>query len=870
VATWDIDSPSGKSYVIDAPEGVSESAVLRFAQANDASWADGGRYSMPVQNARTEKAAIAAMQFSPEESRQITASEQSPENIAEWRQAIEKASDPATKAILQKGLDDTMAREPVANGGMVTWDVNAPDGQSYVVKAPVGVSESEVMAWAQKMAPSWRDGGVYEYKAASEPQRAPSEKDMIDAHVKGLTAEIERMKAQRGKLAAGEMETASTPGGAAVGRVRGPRDPRVAALDERIAALTAERDSLVPGETGRNVGGIGGALVGGGLGALVGGPIGGVLGAIAGAAGGTAAGTNLYDIPELRQVREVTDEEAAQLVKNRVIESLIWDGAFVLILGPGGRVIGKMLNGSKLKPALIAAAKESIGWDAVQGAAKKQLDDVIAKRAKDAPKKTGEQVSRAIGQPARPGAARDLVSDIATGTGRVPTQGEMRGVATGMEGFARKQSPRTFMLHDRKLSEFAQTIRESALSELDKAGAYDPLNLGKSVGLVVDSADNALKRATSPVFERAAQQNISVDMSRTKKVVDALLARDSASAEALLPPPVRERLEQFSKTFEAAPGMSPGAVQDFISGNKDILRELNVAGQPSKFVSAAFNRIVSESDDAFMAALKQTKDKNLVSDLLAARKLYKDTREDLFSDTMAAILRKGDRTAEDVGKMLVARGNITEIRNLRAALDRAVSLAPTKTRMRGTEVVELGKDAAKAERKRIDAGMVKGFIEEHTRSLTNLESKLTDPRFLDTLKELLTGPGAADPALNKKVLAEMDRTLGVMKLIRPETAPQPGRLPIPGMGSVGASTTVAAGTGAPIQVAAGGALGLIFGGRVLGKAVAKAMTTGNTGSLRAIQRAASLARVAGRATAAAEALRAAVADLQAELGDEEE
>jgi outer membrane lipoprotein SlyB len=866
-AVWDLTSPSGKSYVVDAPADVPEADVMRFAQANDASWKDGGRYLMPVQNARREADAKKAMTFSPAEEAQITSFEQAPENVAEWRKAIEEQRDPELRRELQAGLDETLAR-PKATSGLISWDINSPDGQKFTVRAPSSVPEAAVIAFAQERAPSWQNGGTYTYEVAPKGESAPSEKQLIDAHVAGLSRRIAQLEAQRGQLAAGEMETAVTPGGAATGRVRGARDPRVKEMDERIAAMKEERDSLIPGSTGQTVGGIGGALVGGGLGALFGGPIGGVLGGILGAAGGTAAGTALHDIPELRDVREVSDQEAADLIKSRVIESLIWDGAFVLILGPGGRVVGKMLNGSKFKPALTAAAKESIAWDAIKGAKGKQLSDVVAKRAKEAPKGLTDEASRALGVPAQPGGAERLIGDIADATGgRVPTTGEMRGMVGAGEATARKVAPKAFFENDKILSETAEKIRQSALGELDRAGAYGSLDMGNAVRKVVDSADTSLRRATGPVFERAAQQNVFVNLGDTKRYIDSVLLRDERAAKALLEPGERARLLEISKSLSDPNGVlgarpfAPRDAQDLISGAKSALRGLSDETRPSVFMEKVLNEVIDHTDRAYLDSLRTLPDKTLTKDLLAVRKLYRESRETLFSDSMATLARK---TPEDVGRALMGRGTITEIRDLRKALDKAVELAPQKSRLKGGEIVEFGRDAMAAERQRIDAGLVKGFIEQNTRSLTGLSDKLTDPLFRDTLKELLTGPGAANTQANRKVLAELDRTLGVMKLIKPEMAPQPGRVAPSGIGGMGVTTAASAvvpSGGVANQGAISAALTFIVGGKLVGKAAATAMTTGNVGALRAMQRAVSLAQHAGKSPAAAEAFRAAMQEL---------
>jgi len=48
MATWKINGDNGRVFTIDAPDTVPEADVIEFTAANDASWANGGRYRMPV------------------------------------------------------------------------------------------------------------------------------------------------------------------------------------------------------------------------------------------------------------------------------------------------------------------------------------------------------------------------------------------------------------------------------------------------------------------------------------------------------------------------------------------------------------------------------------------------------------------------------------------------------------------------------------------------------------------------------------------------------------------------------------------------------------------------------------------------------
>jgi len=779
---------------------------------------------------------------------------------------------------------------------MRTWQVKADDGQSWMVDAPDDATEAEVNGFAAENADSWTNGGHYAMTAAvtepaapaapESPNAARTVNEKADAYVRQLAAEMKKIDDERMKLAYGHFRSPAVLAGGD-GQEVAPVGTQLAELTKKYDELKAKRDALEIGTTGATVGGIGGSLGGGaigvGLGALTGPfapvamPIGGLIGSILGGAGGAAAGTHLWDIPEARGARDINEAEAAQLIKDRAIESLVWDGAFVLVLGPGGKLIGKMLtggkligkmlNGARIGPAMKAVARETLKWDDVVKIKQSQMSNAVAKRAKELPAGVATQASDAlkIAPAITPEAANQrLIADVAARSGgRVPTTGEVRGVVGGGEQFVRRQSPTPFFENDKILSETAEKVRREALDVLDQAGAVTGPELGASVRTVVQSADRSLKRATGPVFERAAQQNVVIDMRDTLQEIERVLFRDTEAAGSLLKGD-RAYMEGVKKALKEEPYMSPQGVQDFISGQKSTLRGMDTGGaKPGEFMQKALGKLVETADRAFITTLRGVNDPTLVRDLLSTRELYRATMDDLYSDTWAKMANK---TPEDVGKVFITPGTVTEIRELRKALDRAVSVAPQKARYKGSIVPEnlreLSQRSVIQERARIDAGLVKGFIEKNTLSLTDLESKMRDPDFLLTLKELLTGKGVADPVLGKKVLDELDRTMGVVRLIRPEMAPQPGRILPSGVGGMGAGTVVGGVTGQGISpITVGTLLGALSGARFIAKATATAMTNGNLGTFRLIQRATALAHITGRNAAAAEALHGVLREL---------
>lgn len=751
---------------------------------------------------------------------------------------------------------------------MKTWKVESA-GESWQVDAPDDVTEGEVNEFAAANYASWVNGGHYRMDPVSEPS---PRNVAADSKVKAIDTRLAEIEAEQGTL--GTREFVETPGGAVTGFGQKRETPallqRSRELKTEADALKDERSRNVVGDTGQTVGGVGGALTGAGLGAALGSPlgppgmaVGGTIGAILGGTAGTAAGTHLYDIPQARKARDINDAEAAEIIKSRAIESLIWDGEFVLILGPGGRVIGKIADGAKFLPALKAAAKESVAWDQLPKAKSQQMEKVIGQRAAAAPEGLATEASRTLQVTPRQSGqvlTTEALRDIAERTGgRVPTRGEITGMPGGLERFARGSVPARFFENDQKIAKAAVDIRDEALGILDDTGAYVGADLGNAIRTVTKSANNALKRTTGRVFERAAKADVLADMAPTIKILENVLARDQRSMNRLLAPAERASLDSMLTALQVSPNMWVDGVQDFISGNKAALRGLSSEGaKPTEFMEKVLNDVVQAADGAYLAALQKAPDAALKADLLAARKLYGETMRDLYSDTMVKVARQ---TPEDVGRMLTAKGSVTEIREIRAALDRALSLAPAKPHMRGKIVAELGKQQAVDERARIDAGIIKGFIEKQTLSLDSLSDKLRDPDFRLTLKELLTGKGIAEPERGRVVLERLDRILATEKLAPPPIK-RPRGISVSPTTVVAGATPLSAG-GAAMSVVSG-ALGL----RHLASSIATYMTTGNDGYFRAIERAVVLSRLAGKSAAAAEAARAAARDL--EMWDQQE
>src|SRR3990167_1828545 len=441
---------------------------------------------------------------------------------------------------------------------MAKWKVEVTDqpGLYWTVEASDDIPEQEVIDFAHENAPSWVPGGHYRIEDDTPTREtmtvrnrmAADATDMINSRLREIEQEREQLISRRfaeptpallgGTGTTDELGpvTGMAPAKDAVTILRRQRE-----LDAEAAQLRKDLQQYSVGTTGQTVGGIGGAILGGGLGAIAGAPggppgmvAGGTIGSILGAAAGSGLGTHLCDLPEAKDALDISDEQAAKIIKDRMVDSLLWDGAFVLIFGPGGRLLGKIQQGKRFSPALKATAKESLNWDEYVKADTARRTKIISRRAKEAPEGLATEVSTALGVPSQVSGAeatRKLVEDIHKQSGgHVPTTGEMRGLVGTGERLTRSQSPLPFFKNDQILAETAERIRGQALTDLDAAGAYTGTEFGAAIGRVRDSARNTLRRETAPVFERAASQGGFVDMKMPLEYITETLNQEIGRA----------------------------------------------------------------------------------------------------------------------------------------------------------------------------------------------------------------------------------------------------------------------------------------------------------------------------------------------------
>jgi hypothetical protein len=800
---------------------------------------------------------------------------------------------------------------------MVKYRVKAPDGRTFVIVAPDGTTEQEAINFSKPRADSWEDGATYKMKpsgkaagmsapAAEQPYTAPARKkepasernQAADQKLTQINAELESVDAEIAEISNKQGRTRPVLLG-------GRGEPDIQTDRKYFADLQRYRSDLMRykrqfeiGETGSTVGALGGALtgaaVGGAAGSVVpvaGTGIGAVIGSVLGAAIGSGAGS-LWDVEEARKQRDISEEQAKALAINRGVTSLVIDGAAVLVLGPGGRMLGKVARKSPAFQQLRQVVDQVFDWDALKNVAKTQRTDVTGgKRATEMPQGTAQGVTKEIA-PARLAPNREeqiaanqgLLEDIAKTSpsgDTMPSMGAITGKPSRGEILTRKIAPERFKESDTQVAQSAFAIRDRALRSLDAGGALEGQDLGNAVAKVVKSADTTLKRKYGPVYEEARREGGVINLAPVANFLETQIKREAAWKPAEMAELKRLRgliVKEIEKkdVFGQSTGqvdriaeLDFGAAQDFLSMVKATSRGLLTGNEaPTKAFTGVHGEVLALADDAYVKSLKNV-NPDLAKKLMTAREDYRITMGDLYGDTMVAIAR---RNPEDVGSMLTQKGTVSEIQDVREMLDRAFKVAGKRSRLvvgqQGEMVTkELGKGEVDDLRRRIDAGMTKAFIEKETERLMSLGAKLGDSKFRQTLRELLTGKGAVDKMRGAHILTELDKINGALQLVNPEIMARGAPVgSVIGVGRLGGGTAVHAATGTPVGPTT---LGILLvsslGGKMIANAVATSMTHANTGVLRKMTAALKLMRAAGTSPAAAESVTRMTREILEEL-----
>jgi len=259
-----------------------------------------------------------------------------------------------------------------------------------------------------------------------------------------------------------------------------------------------------------------------------------------------------------------------------------------------------------------------------------------------------------------------------------------------------------FEAAEKKTEQAVTSAKNNILNEVSTR-VYDSLQTGKEFATAISEGDDALKSITKPFYEalqaspKIARQP--VDISAMKKNASSLLARGEETKGLTLSSKERGYLESFANLPDKIDFVT---AHDIASSLKTTLRDLkrNQAEPDSKTVAQITNIVsnLEKSMDAagskfvgtaipFQGRIPGENANTLAEQYKFYSKFYRDSIQDLYSDTAAKLL---DVDPEFVGKNIFKNGNVTAWNEAVTALSRAKQLNPSLNTQQTIESVRRG------------------------------------------------------------------------------------------------------------------------------------------------------------------------------------
>jgi hypothetical protein len=229
---------------------------------------------------------------------------------------------------------------------------------------------------------------------------------------------------------------------------------------------------------------------------------------------------------------------------------------------------------------------------------------------------------------------------------------------------------------------------------------YDSLQTGKEFAKAIEEGDDALKSSVKPFYEAISAQAkrvpvdivpIQAEASRVLNAAERAKGLTLSKAEKGYLQRVVELPESidFATTHEIASSLKT-KLRDLKRGNEPdtatVARLSKLVSQLEKQMDAAGKQLTGKSLD-FNGRLPEDKTSNIGEQYKFYSKLYRDSIQDLYSDTSAKLLNKDP---EFVGKTIFQNGNITAWEEAKQALGRAKQLNPKLNVQQTLESVQRG------------------------------------------------------------------------------------------------------------------------------------------------------------------------------------
>lgn len=247
-----------------------------------------------------------------------------------------------------------------------------------------------------------------------------------------------------------------------------------------------------------------------------------------------------------------------------------------------------------------------------------------------------------------------------------------------------------------------EAIASAKTKVLDEVSTrvYDSLQTGTEFATAIQQGDDALKSAVKPFYEAISTQarRIPVDIVPIQSEASRVLnAADRAKGLTLS----ETEKGYLQRVIELPESIDFATTHEIASSLKTKLRDLKRGNEPDTATVARLTRLVSQlekqMDEAgkkltgkgldFEGRLPEDKTANLADQYKFYSKLYRDSIQDLYSDTASKLLTKD---AEFVGKNIFQSGNVTAWNEATQALGRAKQLNPNLNVKQTLESVQRG------------------------------------------------------------------------------------------------------------------------------------------------------------------------------------
>jgi hypothetical protein len=229
---------------------------------------------------------------------------------------------------------------------------------------------------------------------------------------------------------------------------------------------------------------------------------------------------------------------------------------------------------------------------------------------------------------------------------------------------------------------------------------YDSLQTGKEFAKAIEEGDDALKSSVKPFYEAISAQAKRVPVNIVPIQAEASRVLNAAERAKGLTLSEAEK-GYLQRVVELPESIDFATTHEIASSLKTKLRDLKRGNEPDTATVARLSRLVSQlekqMDDAgkqltgksldFNGRLPEDKTSNIGEQYKFYSKLYRDSIQDLYSDTSAKLLNKDP---EFVGKSIFQNGNVTAWEEAKQALGRAKQLNPKLNVQQTLESVQRG------------------------------------------------------------------------------------------------------------------------------------------------------------------------------------